>query len=170
MLRMLLTDRDTAGASARVQLPVFGPATMLLADVNVFVYAHRPESDRSEDYRRWLEDALSGPEPFGVSESVLASFLRIVTHRRIYREPTPPGVALDFCHTVLGAANAVPVRPGPRHWRIFSDLCRTLAARRNLVPDAALAALAIEHGATWVTTDAGFARFPGLRWRRPLDG
>ncbi len=143
---------------------------MLLADVNVLIYAHRPESDRAPEYRRWLEHALTGREPFGVSESVLASFVRIVTHRRIYREPTPPAVALDFCEALLGAPSAVPVRPGPRHWRIFAEFCRHLGVRGNAVQDAALAALAIEHGALWITTDAGFARFPGLRWQRPLDG
>jgi uncharacterized protein len=142
---------------------------VLLADVNVLIYAHRPESPRADEHRRWLHEALVGPEPFGVSESVLASFLRIVTHHRVYREPTPPGIALDFCEALLGAPSAVPVRPGPRHWRLFSDLCRELGARGNAIPDVALAALAIEHGATWITTDAGFGRFPGLRWRRPLD-
>jgi uncharacterized protein len=141
---------------------------MLLADVNVFVYAHRAESPRADEHRAWLHRALSGDEPFGVSESVLASFLRIVTHHRIYREPTPPQVALEFCQAVLAAPAAVPVRPGPRHWLLFSQLCQTVGARGNQVPDAFLASLAIEHGATWVTTDRGFARFPGLRWQTPL--
>ncbi|MDP9444033.1 MAG: type II toxin-antitoxin system VapC family toxin [Actinomycetota bacterium] len=141
---------------------------MLLADVNPFVYAHRPESPRSEDHRRWLEDALHGDEPFGVSELVLSSFLRIVTNHRVYREPTPPTHALAFCDVVLGAPAAIAVRPGVRHWRLFTALCEQVGARGNLVPDAYLAALAIEHGATWVTTDRGFARFPGLRWRPPL--
>jgi uncharacterized protein len=142
---------------------------MLLADVNVFVYAHRPESPRASEHRAWLTNALTGEEPFAVSEAVLASFLRIVTHHRVYREPTPPDVALRFCDAVLGAPAAVPVRPGPRHWSLFTGLCRAVGARGNLVPDAFLAALAVEHGATWVTTDCGFARFPGLRWRTPLD-
>jgi toxin-antitoxin system PIN domain toxin len=141
---------------------------VLLADVNAFIYAHRAESPRADEHREWLHRALSGDEPFGVSESVLASFLRIVTHHRVYREPTPPDVALEFCRAVLAAPAAVPVRPGPRHWSLFSQLCQTMGARGNLVPDAFLAALAIEHGATWVTTDRGFARFPGLRWQTPL--
>jgi toxin-antitoxin system PIN domain toxin len=141
---------------------------VLLADVNAFIYAHRPESPRAPEHRAWLTEALRGPEPFGVSELVLASFLRIVTNHRVYREPTPPRIALDFCAAVLGAPSAVAVRPGPRHWRLFNDLCDTVGARGNTVPDAYLAALALEHGATWVTTDRGFGRFPGLRWRVPL--
>lgn len=142
---------------------------MLLADVNVFLYAHRPESPRAAAHKAWLESALSGPEPFGVSELVLSAFLRIATNHRVYREPTPPGVAVGFCDTVLAAPAAVPVRPGERHWGIFSRLCREHSARGNAVPDAYLAALALEHRATWVTTDRGFGRFAGLRWRTPLD-
>lgn len=143
---------------------------MLLADVNAFIYAHRPESPRHDEHRAWLEESLAGDEPFGVSELVLSSFVRIVSHHRIYREPTPTEAALGFCAAVLDAPSAVSVRPGPRHWSIFTRLCDEAAARGNLVPDAYLAALAIEHGATWVSTDRGFARFPGLRWRPPLDG
>lgn len=141
---------------------------MLLADVNVFRYAHRPESPRHQECRAWLEEALHGVESFGVSEAVLASVVRIATHHRVYREPSPPGVALAFCETVLHAPSAVRIRPGARHWDIFATLCRQAAVRGNLVPDAYLAALALEHGATWVTTDRGFARFPGLRWTTPL--
>ncbi|MGH4012982.1 MAG: type II toxin-antitoxin system VapC family toxin [Pseudonocardiaceae bacterium] len=143
---------------------------MLLADVNVFIYAHRPESPRSAETGEWLTDVLDGDELFGVSELVLSSFLRIVTNHRVYREPTPPALALEFCDAVLAAPAAIPVRAGTRHWSIFSALCRQVGARGNVVPDAFHAALAIENGATWVTTDRGFARFPGLRWRPLLDG
>jgi len=142
---------------------------VLLADVNAFIYAHRPESSRHGEYRAWLTAALSGPEPFGVSELVLSGFLRIVTNHRVYRDPTPPHVALDFCDRVLAGPAAVRVRPGSGHWDLFVDACRVVGARANVVPDAYLAALAVEHGATWLTTDRAFARFPGLRWRRPLE-
>jgi uncharacterized protein len=142
---------------------------MLLADVNVFLYAHRPESARHDEYRGWLESALIGFEPFGVSELVLSSFLRIATHHRIYREPTPVPTALEFCRAVVEAPAAVQVRPGPDHWPLFTALVETAGARGNLVPDAYLAALALEHGATWVTTDRGFGRYPHLRWTTPLS-
>ena len=124
---------------------------VLLADVNLFIYAHRPESPRFAEHHAWLTAALTADEPFGV-----------------YREPTPPQVALDFCQTVLSAPSAVRIRPGREHWRIFESLCRNLGARGNVVPDAYLAAMAIEAGATFITMDAGFARFPGLTWRRAL--
>jgi toxin-antitoxin system PIN domain toxin len=141
---------------------------VLLADVNVFLYAHRPESARHDEYRRWLEVSLTGPEPFGVSEIVLSSFLRIATHHRVYREPTPVEVALEFCRAVVEAPSAVRIRPGPDHWELFTALVTEAGARGNLVPDAYLAALALESGATWVTTDRGFARYPRLRWTTPL--
>jgi toxin-antitoxin system PIN domain toxin len=141
---------------------------MLLADVNVYVYAHRRESERHEEFRSWLEQRLTGMEPFGVSELVLSAFMRIVTNHRVYRDPSHPDAALGFCTTVLGAPAAVAIRPGERHWPIFAELCRATSARGNAVPDAYLAALTIEHGATWVTLDQGFARFPGLRMERPL--
>lgn len=141
---------------------------MLLGDVNVFIYAHRPESPRAEEHRAWLEAALAADEPFGVSELVLSAFVRIVTHHRIYTEPTPTDVALEFCRAVREAPSTAVVRPGPRHWQIFERLCDEAGARGNLVPDAYLAALAIEHGATWVSSDRGFARFPGLKWQLPL--
>lgn len=142
---------------------------MLLADVNVFIYSHRPESVRHEEYRDWLSNRLAGPEPFGVSELVLSSFVRIVTNHRVYRDPTPPAAALDFCRAVREAPSALAVRPGPRHWDVFTRFVHELQARSNDVPDAYLAAMAVEAGATWVTTDRGFARFPDLRWQTPLD-
>ena len=89
-----------------------------------------------------------------------------MTNHRVYREPTPPQVALDFCQTVLSAPSAVRIRSGREHWRIFESLCRNLGARGNVVPDAYLAAMAIEAGATFITMDAGFA--PGAwAWHRP---
>lgn len=142
---------------------------MLLADVNVYLYAHRRESDRHDAYRAWLEARLRGPEPFGVSEQVLSAFVRIATHHRIYADPTSPEDALAFCDTVWASPAAMILRAGERHWAIFVALCRAVRARANVVPDAYLAALAIEHGATWVTLDSGFRRFPGLRVRRPLE-
>ncbi|MDQ3782573.1 MAG: type II toxin-antitoxin system VapC family toxin [Actinomycetota bacterium] len=143
---------------------------MLIPDVNVYIYAHRPESSRHEEFRDWLSEAAVGEETLGVGESILASFVRIVTNHRIYLDPTPPAAALDACEAILGGSSATGVRPGARHWQIFSGLCRTLRARANTVPDVYLAALALENGATFITTDQGFGRFPGLRFRHPLDG
>jgi uncharacterized protein len=143
---------------------------MILCDVNVLVYAHRLDLPQHEPHRRWLERTLGADASYGVSDLVLSSFIRIVTNPRTFRVPTPVDDALGFVDQVRTRTNAVAVRPGRRHWGIFSDLCRTVEAKGNLVPDAYLAALAIESGSEWITTDRDYARFPGLRWRHPLDG
>lgn len=111
---------------------------------------------------------VNGPSRFGCSPLVLSGFIRIVTNRRVFREPTPPRLALRFCEAMLRAPNCVPVRPGPRHFEIFTDLCRSTSATGGLVAGAYHAALAIEHGCEWVTTDADVSPFPGLRWSHPL--
>ena len=135
-------------------------------DVNLFVYAHRPESPRHAAHRAWLAEALGGIEPVGISELVLSGFLRIVTNHRVYREPTSRSSTARW-----SCAHRRPFRyvriPGIRQ---SSPICRRLGARADVVPDAYHAALAIEHGATWITTDRGFGRFPGLRWSTALDG
>jgi toxin-antitoxin system PIN domain toxin len=141
---------------------------VILCDVNVLVYAHKEGVDRHPEYRSWLEDALNGDEAFGVSDLVLSSVLRIVTHPRIFDVPSPWGLAREFVEAVRAAPAAVPVTPGRRHWQIFTRLGDRSGVAGNLVPDAYLAALAIESGAEWVTTDRGFARYEGLRFRHPL--
>jgi toxin-antitoxin system PIN domain toxin len=142
---------------------------VIFADVNVFVYAFRVDSPRHGDYREWLAARIGGYESFGLSELVLSGVQRILTHPKIFSPPTPPEKALAFIEALRGAPNGVLLAPGPRHWGIFTHLCRTANAKGNLVADAYLAALAIEHGCEWVTTDRDFARFPGLRYRHPLD-
>jgi toxin-antitoxin system PIN domain toxin len=143
---------------------------MRCVDVNVLVYAHRPESPDHLAHRSWLDAARQGSEPVGLPAIVASGFLRVVTHPRIFREPTPLAVALEFLEALRSSPAVVPVLPGPRHWQIFTDLCRQLGATGNTVPDAFLAAIAIEQGATWISADRGFAGYPGLRWRHPLAG
>ncbi|MDQ3430649.1 MAG: type II toxin-antitoxin system VapC family toxin [Actinomycetota bacterium] len=142
---------------------------MRCVDVNVLVYAHRPEAPDHDRYRAWLDDARTGEEPLGISNLVLSGFLRIVTHPRVFRDPSPLDTALDFAEALRTAPSALALAPGSRHWGIFTRLCRSADARGNLVPDAYLAAVAIERGAIWYSADRNFARFPGLRWRHPLQ-
>ncbi len=104
-----------------------------------------------------------------MSDIVLSGFVRVVTHPRVFAPPVPLAEALDFADALRAQPNAVGVSPGPRHWQIFERLCRDADARGNLVADPYLAALAIEPGSEWVTTDQDFARFQGLRWRHPLS-
>jgi toxin-antitoxin system PIN domain toxin len=99
---------------------------------------------------------------------VLAGFLRVVTHPRVFDPPTPILRALEFAAALRSRPNVVAIEPGRRHFDIFTRLCGEADARGNLVADAYLAALAIESGSDWVTTDRDYSRFPGLRWRHPL--
>ena len=142
---------------------------MILPDVNVLVHAVRADAPEHDRYRRWLEDAVSGPEAFGLSDLVLSGAVRVLTHPRVFHPPTPVDHVLTELDRLRSLPTCVPVTPGARHWGIFTDLCRRVHATGNLVPDAWFDALAIEHGSEWVTADRDFARFPGLRWRHPFD-
>ncbi len=142
---------------------------MMLADVNVLVYAHREDSTHHAACRTWLEEVINGAESFGVSELVLSGFIRVVTHPKVFTKPSSLADALEFTKQLRSQPNGVPVAPGPRHWEIFSKLCVEAVAKGNLVPDAYLAAMAIESGCEWVSTDRDFSRFKGLRWRHPFQ-
>lgn len=143
---------------------------MILPDVNVLVYAHREDAPDHDAYRRWLEAAVGSEAAYGLSDLVLSGFLRVVTHPRVFAAPSPLADALAFCAQLSERPNRVPIAPGDRHWALFARLCDGAGAKGNLVPDAFLAAMAIEHGCEWITTDRDFARFEGLRWRHPLGG
>ena len=141
---------------------------MLLTDVNVLVYAHREDAVGHASYREWLQGLLASDSAYAVSELVLSAFVRIVTHPRIFRPPTPLDRALAFAGEVRDRPNAVVLAPGPRHWEIFKRYCRECDIRGSMVTDAYFAALALECGCKWVTTDRDYARFAGLVWRHPL--
>jgi toxin-antitoxin system PIN domain toxin len=143
---------------------------MILLDVNVLVRAFHDGTPDHARYRDWLDDVASSPAPFGISELVLSGFIRIATHPGIFDPPAPTGTAVAFANALRGQPNAVVIGPGPRHWDIFVGLCESAGVKGNLVPDAYLAALAIESGSEWITTDRDFSRFPGLHWRHPLAG
>ncbi len=122
-----------------------------------------------ERYRNWLTGVLNGDAAYGVSDLVLSGFLRVVTHPRVFRDPSPLDTAMAFVAEIRDRPNCVMISPGPRYWEIFTRLCRTAQARGNLISDGYLAALAIESGTEWITTDRDYARSPGLRWRHPLE-
>lgn len=141
---------------------------MILPDVNVLVYAYMEQVPDHDHYRGWLDELVNSREPFGISDHVLSGFLRVATHRRVFRTPSPLEPALEFANALRGHPHCLSVTPGPRHWEIFGELCRAAEARGNLIPDAFFAALAIESGSEWVSTDRDYARFEGLRFRHPL--
>ena len=132
-------------------------------------YAHRGDAPDHARYARWLGEVARSDAAFGLADLVLSGFLRVLTHPRVFRSLTPLEDALSFVEGLRGRPTCVAVAPGPRHWQLFVSLCRRVGAKGSVVPDAYLAALAIESGSEWITADRGFARFPGLRWRHPLD-
>jgi toxin-antitoxin system PIN domain toxin len=141
---------------------------MILTDVNVLVYAHRTDAADHSAYREWLEELINSDQAFGYSDLVLSGFLRVVTHPRIFNPPSDLASGFAFVQILRSQPNAIPISPGPRHWDIFESLCEAASVKGNLIPDAYLAALAIESGSEWITTDRDYSRFPGLKWRHPL--
>ena len=107
---------------------------MILFDVNVLLNAHRVEQPDHELARDLLQRTVSDARPYAVSELILGSFVRIATHRRALNPPTPLGDALDFCEGLRSRPNARIIAPGPRHWTLFTDLCRRVDAVGNLAP------------------------------------
>lgn len=143
---------------------------MILVDTNILVYAFRRDAERHVEFSDWLERALAEESTFGYTELVFSSFLRIVTHPKVFAKPSGIKEAFAFTEALRKQPNAIRVAPDTGHWEIFQRLCMAAGAKGNLIPDAYLAALAIESGSTWVTADRGFARYPGLKWRHPLEG
>lgn len=142
---------------------------MLFLDVDICIHGIHPEaSAEASSVREWLIDALNAEEAVGVSEYVLSSMIRIATHGVVFDNPSTPHQAVEFSNVLLAAPAAVTVRPGPHHWSIFTALVEEQRLRAKQIPDAYLAALAMERGATFVTLDHGFARFDGLRVLNPL--
>jgi toxin-antitoxin system PIN domain toxin len=154
-------QRRSAGFDGR-------PAQVILPDVNVLLYAFRTDSQDHLLYRAWLNDVVNADAAFGMSPQVLSGVIRVATHPRIYARPSGLSDLMAFAAALMDQPHCQVVQPGDRHWSIFSALCRQAKATGNLVQDAWFAALAIESGCEWITTDRDFERFEGLRWRSPL--
>ena len=141
---------------------------MKLTDVNLLLYAVDSSSPRYAAAREWLESQLSGVETFGFPVAVLLAFVRLSTQPRIFSRPLAPAEAFDVVEGWLAQPCATMVSPGDRHLFLVRELLEPLGAAGNLVSDAHLAALAIEHGAELCSADTDFARFRRLRWSNPL--
>jgi uncharacterized protein len=140
---------------------------MKVLDVNVVLPAHRADHPDHDEARAWLEELLARRGQFGVPWVVWWSFLRLASHPRVFEVPTPVAESCAFIAALRGQPGHVEVGPGPRHQRCLQDVLDAGEASADLVPDAVLAAIAIEHGGEVVSFDRDFARFPGLRWSRP---
>lgn len=143
---------------------------MILPDVNVLLYAVDETSPRHAAAKRWLEGLLSGAETVAFTWAVLTAFLRLSTHAAVFAAPLSPAQAFDVIDGWLTQPMVVVAHPGDRHHVHLRELLEPLGAAASLVPDAHLAAIAIEHGATLASSDRDFARFSGLRWNDPIAG
>ena len=141
---------------------------MILPDVNVLLYAFRGDSENHSRYRGWLQEVVDGVAAYGISPQVLASVVRLSTHPGIFARPSRLEDAFQFCDVVMQQPHCQVIQPGPRHWRIFREVSAASRAQGNLAQDAWFAALAIESGCEWITTDRDYARFDGLQWRAPF--
>ncbi len=140
---------------------------MILPDANVLIYAFREDSTQHRICKTWLDAVVLGNSQFGVSPVALSAVVRITTNPKIHPQPSAIERAFAFCDNLRSQPHCEIVGPGPRHWDIFRHLCISTNTRGPKITDAWFAALAIEHGCTWITYDRDYARFPGLKWEEP---
>ncbi len=141
----------------------------MLLDANLLLYAVHKRASQHSAAAAWLTEQLNGPRRVGIPWQSLAAFLRISTHPRAFERPLQPAVAWERVTDWLAAPAAwIPI-PGNDHAQLLGELIVRHDARGNLVPDAMLAALALEHGLTVYSTDTDFARFTEVRWTNPLN-
>ena len=142
---------------------------MPLPDVNVLLAGFRADHPHHDPARAFLQEARANGAPLALSDVALAAVVRLATNARVFVRPDTTEAVLGYVEALLEPPGFL-LRPGAAHWPTFVRLCRVLALRGNLVPDAHLAALALEQGLELVTFDRGFGRYPRLRWRSLLDG
>jgi toxin-antitoxin system PIN domain toxin len=140
---------------------------MNLVDSNILLYAVNESERHHDEARSWLDLALGGAVTVGFPWLVLLAFLRLSTKREVFDFPLSVDQALDRVRLWLAQPVSTIVHPGARHFDILSGLLLITGGGGNLISDAHLAALAIEHRGTLVTYDTDFSRFPDLRWQRP---
>jgi uncharacterized protein len=140
---------------------------MILPDVNVLVHAHNADSAVHGLARRWWDECLAGPEGVGLAWAALLGFIRLTTNRRIVARPLPVGEVTARIAGWLDLPHVHLAQPSETHFARLRTELERLGTAGNLTTDAHLAALAMERGYVLYTTDADFARFPGLRWVNP---
>jgi hypothetical protein len=141
---------------------------VILVDANLLLYAEDSNSEHHAVARAWWDAQLSGVEPVALCWPVLNAFIRIGTNVRLHEQPLLLGEAIDRVQSWLEQPCVRMIQPGDQHWELFRQLLRDGKAVGNLVSDAHLAALAVEHNCVLHSTDADFSRFRGLRWRNPI--
>lgn len=140
---------------------------MVVTDTNVLLYAVDSASAHHERSRAWLDTSLGGGEAVGLAWVALLAFVRLATNPSVFTAPMTADEAAGQVETWLAAPAAVVPVPTPRHASLLRGLLRDAGTAGNLTTDAHLAVLALEHGATVVSYDRDFGRFPGVRHRLP---
>lgn len=144
---------------------------MIIADTNLLLYAHVPSFREHSAARSWLEDSLNeNQETFGLVWQVITSYIRIGTNRKLFEKPMSINEADAHMTRLIEHPLVQITQPQSGHWKIFTNLLKTEQVTADLVMDAHLAALAIEHKARLATTDRDFTRFGGLKFFNPLAG
>jgi toxin-antitoxin system PIN domain toxin len=141
---------------------------MILVDANILLYAEDQLSPQHESAREWWDAQLSGASPVCLCWSVLCAFIRIGTNPRVFERPMTLKQALSRVQSWLNQPCVRLIYPTERHWTVLQSLLIAGQALGNLVSDAHLGALAVQHGCTLMSTDGDFARFPQLKWKNPL--
>ena len=141
---------------------------MIVPDVNVLVYAANSASPHHQAARSWWERTLSTGQPVGMPWVVATGFLRVVTNPRVFTSPYEVSEALDIVDGWFAVPSVLAIGPGRRHSALLRSFLEPLGQGANAVPDAHIAAIAVEHSATLHSTDRGFARYAGLDWVDPL--
>ena len=142
---------------------------MIVPDVNVLVHAYNTAYLHHKVCRAWWEETLTRPRPVGLAWITILGFVRITTHRRIFQNPMYPNDAISRVRAWMDVPGVQILPPGEFHAEIFFRLIEQVGTAGDLTTDAHLAALAIEYQAELASTDADFARFPGLRWFNPVQ-
>jgi toxin-antitoxin system PIN domain toxin len=142
---------------------------LILVDANILLYAEDSLSPLHQQARRWWDDQLSQSGPVCLCWPVLIAFIRIGTNPRVFENPLSLDQALARVQSWLDQPCTRVIRPTEQHWTIFKMMLKNGQAVANLVTDAHLAALAIEHGCDLASTDSDFSRFPKLKWINPLS-
>ncbi len=140
---------------------------MKLVDANVLLYAVNSDADHHERSRRWLDESLSGEDTVAFAWIALLAFVRLATREGLFPHPLSMDGAMDRVDSWLSAPSAVVLEPTIEHGRVLRSLLAPLTTAGNLVNDAHLAALAVEHKCDIVSFDNDFSRFAGVRWREP---
>jgi toxin-antitoxin system PIN domain toxin len=142
---------------------------MILLDANLLLYAEDSLSEHHLAARTWWDTQLSGTEIVGLCWPVLTAFIRIGTNARLHRRPLTLKEAVERVQSWLDQPCIHILQPTEQHWAIFQQMLRAGNATANLVSDAHLAALAVEHNCVLQSTDQDFARFRGLKWKNPIE-